>query len=100
MGYEPGAESASLPAKTLDAQSYWKLRLAWAQEDLKHGRNASFDFAVAYSNLGDKDRAFQWLEKSYQEHSAWMAELKINPMNDPLRSDPRFEALVKRVKLE
>jgi TolB-like protein/DNA-binding winged helix-turn-helix (wHTH) protein/Tfp pilus assembly protein PilF len=99
MGYEPDSVAA-LPAKTLDAQSYWKLRLAWAQEDLKHGRNASFDLAVAYGYLGDKNRAFEWLDKAYQEHSSWMAELKINPMNDPLRSDPRFEALVKRVNLE
>jgi TolB-like protein/DNA-binding winged helix-turn-helix (wHTH) protein/Tfp pilus assembly protein PilF len=100
MGYETESQVEPLPSKTLDAQSYWKQRLAWAQDDLKHGRKASFDLAVAYSYLGDKNRAFQWLEKSYQEHSAWMAELKINPMNDPLRSDPRFEALVKRMKLE
>jgi len=100
MGYEPDSQADQAPLKTLDARSFWKQRLAWAQTDLKHGRNASFDLAVAYTNLGDKDRAFQWLEKSYQEHSSWMAELKINPMNDPLRSDPRFQSLLKRMKLE
>ena len=100
MGYEPESHIGPLPAKTLNAQSYWKQRLAWGQDDLKHGRKASFDLAVAYTNLGDKERAFESLEKSYQEHSGWMAELKINPMNDPLRSDPRFQALVKRMKLE
>jgi TolB-like protein/DNA-binding winged helix-turn-helix (wHTH) protein/Tfp pilus assembly protein PilF len=100
MGYETESQAEPLPQKTLDAQSYWKQRLAWAQDDLKHGRKASFDLAVAYSYLGDKNRAFEWLEKAYQEHSSWMAELKINPMNDPLRSDPRFQALVKRVGLQ
>ncbi|HTD22505.1 MAG TPA: tetratricopeptide repeat protein [Terriglobales bacterium] len=99
MGSEPESQSIP-PAKGLDAQSYWKQRLAWAQYDLKHGRKASFDLAVAYSYLGDKDRAFEWLEKAYQEHNSWMAELKINPMNDPLRSDPRFQSLLKRMKLE
>ncbi|HTC93140.1 MAG TPA: tetratricopeptide repeat protein [Terriglobales bacterium] len=100
MGYEPDSQADQAPPKALDTQSFWKQRLAWAQTDLKHGRNASFDLAVAYTNLGDKNRAFQWLEKSYQEHSGWMAELKINPMNDPLRSDPRFQSLLKRMKLE
>jgi TolB-like protein/Tfp pilus assembly protein PilF len=100
MGYENSSQANQAPSKTLDAPSYWNQRLAWAQDDLKHGRNASFDLAVAYSNLGDKDRAFEWMEKAYQEHSPWMAELKINPMNDPLRSDPRFENLLKRMKLE
>lgn len=100
MGYDAESQAGPLSPKTLDAKSYWKQRLTWAQADLKHGRNASFELAVAYSNLGDKDRAFQWLEKSYQEHSGWMAELKINPMNDPLRADPRFQALVRRMKLE
>ena len=100
MGYQTESRGHQGTPKDLDAQSFWKQRLAWAQDDRKHGRNASFDMAGAYTNLGDKDRAFRWLEKSYQEHSAWMAELKINPMNDPLRSDPRFQNLLKRMKLE
>ncbi len=46
-----------------------------------------------------KDRAFEWLEKSYQEHAWDMVGLRIQPMLDGLRADPRFSDLVRRVGL-
>jgi TolB-like protein/DNA-binding winged helix-turn-helix (wHTH) protein/Tfp pilus assembly protein PilF len=52
-----------------------------------------------YIGLGDKDQAFVWLEKAYQERSNYVAYLKVFPIMDPLRSDPRFAALVRRVGL-
>ena len=53
----------------------------------------------AYIALGDKDEAFAWLEKSYSEHSTALTSLKVNPIYDPLRGDPRFQALLRRVGL-
>lgn len=53
----------------------------------------------AYTGLGDKDQAFLWMEKSYQERSNFMAYLKTVPLLDPLRSDPRFADFVRRVGL-
>ena len=53
----------------------------------------------AYTGLGDKDQAFAWMEKSYQERSNFMVYLKTVPLLDPLRSDPRFAELVRRVGL-
>jgi tetratricopeptide (TPR) repeat protein len=53
--------------------------------------------AYVYIGLGDKDQAFAWLEKAYQEHSNFLAYLKVVPVADPLRSDPRFADLVRRV---
>jgi len=50
-----------------------------------------------YSSLHEKNRAFEWLEKAYQERSGWLLELKIDPVWDPLRSDPRFQDLMRRV---
>jgi len=50
-----------------------------------------------YIGLGDKDRAFAWLEKAYQERSNFMAFLKVIPMVDPLRSDLRFDDLLRRM---
>lgn len=52
-----------------------------------------------YIGLGDKDKAFEWLEKAYQERSNFVAYLKVFPILDPLRSDPRFNDLLRRVGL-
>ena len=52
-----------------------------------------------YIGLGDKDRAFAWLEKAYRERSNLMAFLKVEPMADLLRSDPRFDDLLRRMEL-
>jgi tetratricopeptide (TPR) repeat protein len=56
-------------------------------------------FAFTYARLGDKDHAFAWLEKAYDEHQPWLAYLKTDPQFDPLRSDPRFADLFRRVGL-
>jgi len=52
-----------------------------------------------YIGLGDKDQAFIWLEKAYQERSNYLAYLKVFPLIDPLRSDPRYADLVRRIGL-
>ena len=52
-----------------------------------------------YIGLGDKDQAFVWLEKAYQERSNFVAFLKVFPLLDPIRSDRRFDDLVKRIGL-
>jgi hypothetical protein len=52
-----------------------------------------------YIGLCDKDRAVAWLDKAYQERSYLMAYLKVIPLADPLRSDPRFDDLVRRIGL-
>jgi serine/threonine protein kinase/tetratricopeptide (TPR) repeat protein len=49
--------------------------------------------------LNDRDQAFMWLQKAYQDRSAWLVNLKADPMFDPIRSDPRFVDLVRRVGL-
>jgi tetratricopeptide (TPR) repeat protein len=55
--------------------------------------------ALVYAGLGEKDPAFTWLEKAYEEHAFKMAWLKVEPQWDSLRSDPRFADLVRRVGL-
>ena len=52
-----------------------------------------------YIGLRDKDQAFVWLEKAYEERSNYVAFLKVFPIVDPLRSDPRFNDLIRRVGL-
>jgi len=55
--------------------------------------------AGLYVTLGDRDHAFEWLEKAYQERRGWLAYLKIEPMLDGLRGDPRFDRLLERMRL-
>jgi tetratricopeptide (TPR) repeat protein len=59
----------------------------------------AYDLAVTYAGLGERDDAFAWLEKAYQEHSGWLAYLKVEPRLDSFRSDPRFGDLMQRVDL-
>ncbi len=53
--------------------------------------------AEVYANLGDNDDAITWLERGYREHDDFLALLRVWPAFDRLRSDPRFQALVRRM---
>jgi TolB-like protein/Tfp pilus assembly protein PilF len=53
--------------------------------------------ALVYAGLEDKDQAFTWLEKAYEERFSRLAYLKVEALWDPLRSDPRFADLLRRV---
>ncbi len=55
--------------------------------------------ALIYAGLGEKDQAFAWLEKGYEEHSFQMQWLNVEPRWDSLRSDPRFADLIRRIGL-
>ncbi len=55
--------------------------------------------ALIHAALGDQDQAFRWLEKAYAERSVKLVLLKVDPRMDPLRSDPRFQDLAKRIGL-
>ena len=56
-----------------------------------------FFLAEVHAQLGEKDKAFQWLEQGYQNHDFFMTFLKTDPGVDPLRSDPRFAAMLKKI---
>lgn len=56
-------------------------------------------FMYIYAQLGDKERAFSYLEKAYHERYDVITGLKVDPLLQPLRSDPRFQDLVRRVEL-
>jgi len=56
-------------------------------------------FVAPYIGMDNKDEAFFWLNKAYAQHSNAMTGLKADPLYDPLRSDPRFQELLRRVGL-
>lgn len=51
---------------------------------------------LAYAGLGDKDEAFKWLDRSFDEHDQGKLTVKVSPVLDNLRSDPRFSAVMRR----
>jgi len=55
---------------------------------------------VAYSGTGQKDRVLKLLEKAYAEHSNAVVDMKVDPIYDPMRSDPRFKDLLHRLQLD
>lgn len=53
--------------------------------------------AHVYALSGEKDRALDWLEKAYQEGASLLVYLRVEPLYDPLRDDPRFQDLLRRM---
>ena len=69
------------------------------QDQLQGHYVAPFAFALVYMGLGDNDRAFEWLDKTFDENPYRLSFLTVNPRFDGLRSDPRFTHLLRRMKL-
>ncbi len=55
--------------------------------------------AVVFGGMSEKDKAFAELDKSIELHDSWFRWAKVEPLFDPLRDDPRFKALLKRMNL-
>ena len=70
------------------------------EEISKHGYVSSYSIAEAYMRIEDKERALTWLEKAYEEHDSGLVALGVEPMFDPIRSDPRFQEILRRMKLK
>ena len=108
------AENERLRSKT--AASYWSWRAyiqgrAGHTEDARRALNELLRLnphtpvdpiiiAQAYTGLGEKQEALIWLEKAYAQHSDELVTLKVNPAYDSLRGEPRFQELLRRLKLQ
>ena len=66
-------------------------------EIARHRYVAPALFVYAYLGLGDKDTALTWVERGIEEHDQWFFFLKVDPILDPLRSEPRFQAALRRM---
>ncbi len=59
---------------------------------------SAYSFALVYLGLGDKEEALRWLEQSYQDRAGTdIGFIRVDPLLDPLRGDPRFEALAEKI---
>jgi tetratricopeptide (TPR) repeat protein len=61
---------------------------------------ASDVVASVYVALGDKEHAFEYLQKAVDERAGWLAFIQVDPIWDPIRSDPRFDAILKKIGLD
>jgi len=68
-------------------------------DDAKQGRITSATLAVNYVKLGDKEKALFWLEKAYESHTRDLIYLNVMPEYDPIREDPRFQEIVRKIGL-
>jgi TolB-like protein/Tfp pilus assembly protein PilF len=102
-------------AKSMQAPAFVSAWLAYAYgasgdraaalaelEDLKkkslRGTPTAFNLSLAYLGLGDRARALEYLEKAYATDSQWLGWLGLDKAFDPLRSEPRFQALLKKLR--
>jgi serine/threonine-protein kinase len=103
-------------AKALDSPAFVTAWLAYAyaasgdrtraMEEMEYLKRRSlrgevlpFNLAIVHLGLGDRKLAIDYLERAYASDSQWMGWLKMDRMFDPLRSDPRFVALLKKLRL-
>jgi tetratricopeptide (TPR) repeat protein len=68
-------------------------------EQSKQRYVSPYYIAGIHTGLGEKDLAFEWLERAYQDRSEWLVGLKVDPRFDNLRLDSRFTGLLRRVRL-
>ena len=100
-------EQASSLERTYAASGFEMAVRALARQRLeklndKRNRGAyvpAIEYVTAYTRLADKEQAFVWLHKAVRERNRLALELKVNPIYDKLRDDPRFAATVKCMRL-
>ena len=81
-----------------EGQSFEERTRAWVAVALEHRDEVPPSlFADMYASIGEKDLAFEWLERLYEKRGAGLVLLRADPVYDPLRSDPRFKDLLRRI---
>jgi tetratricopeptide (TPR) repeat protein len=80
-------------------EGYWRKQREAQDEEARQGYLSPYYRAEFAARCGQTDAAFAWLEKAYAEHSPLLINLKADALLDPLRGDPRFSDLLRRVGL-
>ena len=103
-GYRDALPAASLEGlkaafRTSGPGAYWRRVRELVMPQYNDNPIGWYRLAEINTYLGDIDQAFQWLEKALNERPDWIPFLKVEPTLDPLRSDPRFTAQLRRMGL-
>jgi serine/threonine-protein kinase len=80
--------------------SYARRVAAELEEKRKSEYVSPVELAIVYIAIRDTEKALDWADQAVQERRGWAAYLRVHPMVDPLRAEPRFEALVQRMKFD
>lgn len=91
LGLSPLAYLYAIAGRTAEAHDVLRRMHEWTPTGL------GLDRALVYTALGDKDLAFHWLDAAYEERSYQLIYLMVDPRLDPLRGDPRYADLVRRI---
>lgn len=91
-----GRQSGAAQIRETFSRGGWTGFLRWRIDD---NRGSGFTSALCYAALGDKDKALIALNRAYEDHENPVLLLKVHPLVDPLRGDPRFQDLLRRVGL-
>ena len=78
--------------------SYAAQIAAELEEERKTEYVSPVELATVYIGLGDADKALDWIEHAVEDRRGWAAYLRVHPIVDPLRNEPRFARLVERMK--
>jgi TolB-like protein/DNA-binding winged helix-turn-helix (wHTH) protein len=92
---ELAAVDSAEPAEAMKIVTRW--RLDRADRASKTRSVSPYLYATRYAALGERDRAFEWLEKAFEDRDTSIVSLKVDPACDNLRSDPRFPSLLRRI---
>ncbi|MGI8638358.1 MAG: protein kinase domain-containing protein [Pyrinomonadaceae bacterium] len=100
LGIGKRDEESVQAIQTAFQTSGWQGILRERAERFEKGNEAYFHGAAYNAQIGNKDQAFEYLEKSFGRRELWMSYLQVDPCFDSLREDPRFDELVGRVVLK
>jgi hypothetical protein len=67
------------------------------EDHARRSRQGSFLVGAVYAALGDRDPAFRWLDEAVREHDTFLPWMKVDPEFDNLRTDQRFDSLIRRI---
>ena len=96
--YQPRAQRGISYALAGQREEALRIVNEWKEAE-KSGYVMIYWLAATYALLGDKDAAFAELEKSYQNRDWFLQRLKTDPFMEPLRTDPRYKGMLKRLNL-